>query len=89
MKSYKNIILSIDTKCIAKIILAEPSTYNALSFKMIVSLIESFKKLNLDNKVKVIIIEGQGKGFCAGHDLKERRVLKGISEYQRLFNKCS
>ena len=89
MKSYKNIILSIDKKGIAKIILAEPSTYNALSFKTILSLIEIFKKLNLDNKVKVIIIEGQGKGFCAGHDLKEIRGLKGKSEYQRLFNKCS
>ena len=89
MKSYKNIILSIDKKGIAKIILAEPSTYNALSFKTILSLIEIFKKLNLDNKVKVIIIEGQGKGFCAGHDLKEISGLKGKSEYQRLFNKCS
>ena len=89
MKSYKNIILSIDKKGIAKIILAEPSTYNALSFKTILSLLEIFKKLNLDNKVKVIIIEGQGKGFCAGHDLKEIRGLKGKSEYQRLFNKCS
>ena len=76
MKSYKNIILSIDKKGIAKIILAEPSTYNALSFKTILSLIEIFKKLNLDNKVKVIIIEVQGKGFCAGHDLKEIRMLK-------------
>ena len=50
MKSYKNIILSIDKKGIAKIILAEPSTYNALSFKTILSLLEIFKKLNLDNK---------------------------------------
>ena len=89
MKSYKNIILSIDKKGIARIILAEPSTYNALSFKTILSLIEIFKKLNLDNKVKVIIIEGQGKGFCAGHDLKEIRGLKGKSEYQRLFNKLT
>ena len=89
MKSYKNIILSVDKKGIAKIILAEPSTYNALSFKTILSLLEIFKKLNLDNKVKVIIIEGQGKGFCAGHDLKEIRGLKGKSAYQRLFNKCS
>ena len=65
MKSYKNIILSIDKKGIARIILAEPSTYNALSLKTILSLLEIFKKLNLDNKVKVIIIEGQGIGFCA------------------------
>ena len=84
MKSYKNIILSIDKKGIAKIILAEPSTYNALSFKTILSLLEIFKKLNLDNKVKVIIIEGQGKGFCAGHDLKEIRGLKVFPNLKKI-----
>ena len=52
------------------------TNYNALSSKNIKSLINIFKSLNNDNKTKVIIIEGSGKGFSAGHDLKEVRSLK-------------
>jgi len=54
----------------------EPKTYNALSFKNLRDLIKVFKKLDNDNKTKVIILEGAGKGFSAGHNLKEVKNLK-------------
>jgi len=38
---------------------------------------------------KVIILEGVGKGFSAGHNLKEVRSLKKKSKYLKLFNLCS
>jgi len=60
--------------------LNEPGTYNALSSKTLKSLINIFKRLNNENKTKVIIIEGSGKGFSAGHDLKEIRSLKNKKE---------
>ena len=41
----------------------EPKTYNALSFKNLRDLIKVFKKLDNDNKTKVIILEGAGKGL--------------------------
>jgi len=37
----------------------------------------------------VIIIEGAGKGFSAGHNLKEVQGLNKKQKYQRLFNLCS
>ena len=74
---------------ISRIKLNEPSTYNALSSKTLKSLINSLKILNNDNMTKVIIIEGSGKGFSAGHDLKEIRSLKSKSKYNKLFNLCS
>ena len=58
---------------IASIIIDEPKTYNALSFKNLNDLIKIFKQLDKDNKIKVIILEGAGKGFSAGHNLKEVR----------------
>ncbi len=61
---------------ISSIILNEPKTYNSLSFKNLNDLLKALKKLDADNKVKVIIIEGAGKGFSAGHNLKEVRGLK-------------
>ena len=73
MKENPNIILTFLAEGVSRIKLNEPSNYNALSSKNIDSLINIFKSLNNDNKTKVIIIEGSGKGFSAGHDLKEVR----------------
>ena len=67
----------------------EPKTYNSLSFKNLNDLIKVFKKLDKDKKTKVIILEGSGKGFSAGHNLKEVKNLKVRNKYQRLFNLCS
>ena len=74
---------------ISSIIIDEPKTYNSLSFKNLSDLLKSLKKLDTDKKVKVIIIEGAGKGFSAGHNLKEVRSLKNKDKYQKLFNLCS
>ena len=74
---------------ISSIIIDEPKTYNSLSFKNLSDLLKSLKKLDTDKKVKVIIIEGAGKGFSAGHNLKEVKSLKKKDKYQKLFNLCS
>ena len=66
----------INQKDISRIIINEPKTYNSLSFKNLTDLIKVIKKLDKDNKTKVIIIEGAGKGFSAGHNLKEVKGLK-------------
>ena len=79
----------VKLKDISRIIINEPKTYNSLSFKNLNDLIKVFKKLDYDRKTKVIILEGAGKGFSAGHNLKEVRNLKSKKKYQRLFNLCS
>ena len=89
MKNDSNIAVTFLEDGISRIKLNESSNYNALSSKTIKSLIGIFKRLNKDNKTKVIVIEGSGKGFSAGHDLKEIRSLKNKVKYKNLFNSCS
>ena len=84
-----NIKIINHNKNIVRIILNEPKTYNSLSFKNLNDLIKVFKKLDNNQNVKVIILEGAGKGFSAGHNLKEVRSLKKKEKYQKLFNLCS
>ena len=84
-----NIKLKKIDDSITSIIIDEPKTYNALSFKNLNDLIKALKKLDQDKSTKVIIIEGSGKGFSAGHNLKEVRGLKQKDKYQKLFNLCS
>ena len=74
---------------VSTVIINEPKTYNSLSFKNLNDLIKAFKKLDKDKKTKVIILEGSGKGFSAGHNLKEVKNLKVRNKYQKLFNLCS
>ena len=74
---------------VSNVIINEPKTYNSLSFQNLTDLIKIFKKLDRDKKTKVIIIEGSGRGFSAGHNLKEVKNLKVRNKYQKLFNLCS
>ena len=52
-------------------------------------MLKAFQKLDKDNNTKVIILEGAGKGFSAGHNLKEVRGYKNRSNHLKLFNLCS
>ena len=74
---------------IKSITLNDPKTYNSLSFKTLNELSILLKKFYADSKTRVIIISGNGKGFSAGHNLKEVKSLKTKSKYLKLFNLCS
>ena len=89
MKKFKNLKFLITKEGVARIILNDSKTYNALSLETINSLLAVLKLLNTDKKSKVIIIEGSGKGFSAGHNLKEIKLLKDKTSYKKLFSKCS
>ena len=89
MKKFKNLKFLISNQGVARIILNDPKTYNSLSLETINSLLEVFKILDSDNKSKVIIIEGCGNGFSAGHNLKEIQLLKDKDSYRELFVNCS
>ena len=84
-----NIKVINQQKDISRVIIDDPKTYNSLSTQNLNDLIKVFKKLDKDPKVKVIILEGAGKGFSAGHNLKEVEGLKKKEKYQKLFNLCS
>ena len=89
MNKIDNTIIYSYKSGISRIVINDPTTYNSLSTKTLKSLINIFKSVNNDAKTKVIIIEGNGKGFSAGHDLKEIRSLNKKSKYKKLFNLCS
>ena len=89
MQKINKVLVKSSGEGISRIIINEPATYNALSMEILKILIKRFKNLNNDKNTKVIVIEGSGKGFSAGHNLKEVRSLKKKSKYNKLFNLCS
>lgn len=69
--------------------LNRPEAYNALSRPLMSALSQALAKAEEDKAAKVIVISGAGKGFCAGHDLKEVRGISDVDEKRALFAQCS
>jgi enoyl-CoA hydratase/carnithine racemase len=89
MKKNPNIIVETLNNGISRIKLNDPKSYNSLSFETIKAFINALDSLDKNKKNKVIIIEGLGKGFSAGHNLSEIRSLNKKIKYKKLFNLCS
>ena len=64
--------------------------FNALSSAMIAALDAELAAAADDAAIRVVVVAAEGKGFCAGHDLKEMREHAGDTRWQRgLFDACS
>ena len=81
MKTILNVQVKTLENGIKLILINDPKTYNSLSSATLKSLLIVFKTLNKDNNTKVIILEGAGKGFSAGHNLKELKSFKSKKDY--------
>ncbi len=89
-----DILLRNDSGGIATLTMNSPSNLNALSDAMLAALQAQFDALATDTQTKVVILEGAGKVFCAGHDLKEmtrgRQAEDGGRAYfHDLFSRCA
>ena len=63
--------------------------FNPLSSAMIAAIADQLRAVADDGSVRVVILAASGKGFCAGHDLKEMRAHAGDKAWQRqLFDQC-
>lgn len=74
---------------IATVTLNRPAQYNALSRSLLEELRATLAELADDDGVRVVILTGSGKAFCAGHDLKEIRASAAEAEHKALFDLCS
>jgi enoyl-CoA hydratase/carnithine racemase len=74
---------------VATLTLNRGDRYNPLSLAMIAAIEEELGRIAGDQSVKAVVLAGAGKGFCAGHDLKEMRGHAGDEAWQRkLFDDC-
>ena len=69
--------------------LNRPGQFNALSSALISELQSAFDRIAADPGVRVVVLAASGRGFCAGHDLKEIRAMAAVAEVESLFARCS
>jgi enoyl-CoA hydratase/carnithine racemase len=78
-----------DARGVVVLTLDRPQAFNALSEAMLSSLQRELDALETDRSVRVLVLAGAGKAFCAGHDLREMRARPSLEYYERLFAQCS
>lgn len=69
--------------------LNRPDKFNTLSAAMMTALQHELDDIAADPSVRCVVIAANGRGFCAGHDLKEMRATPDQTYYQTLFRQCS
>jgi len=75
---------------VARIVLDQPARFNPLSSDTIAALDDALRGIAADAGVRAVVIAANGRGFCAGHDLKEMRAHAHDRGWQRrLFDACS
>ena len=87
--SPDSLVIRNDDNGVCDLTLNRPNAYNALSIECMEALINELTALSDDSSVRAIIISGSGKGFCAGHDLKEMQGVGTRPFYEKTFETCS
>ena len=77
MSKYTDLLYEVSDH-VATITLNRPDRLNAISGPMLTSISQVFRDADADRDVRVIILTGAGRGFCAGLDLKDLTSGTGI-----------
>lgn len=83
------VLLRQDDGHVAILTLNRPKAMNALSGELIDALQEEFDRLAKDEAIRVVLIQAAGRGFCAGHDLREVRSTEDYQFFDDLIGRCS
>lgn len=83
------LVLREDRAGVTTLTLNRPGQFNSLSTAMMSALQEALDAIAADASVRVVVIAGAGKTFCAGQDLKEMRATPTKDFQQALFKQSS
>lgn len=82
---FEEIALTTDERGVAHLTLERSEKHNAMSARMIAELTEAAATIAADSAIRVVVLTGAGKTFCAGGDLKwmqEQMAADGETRYR-------
>jgi len=82
-KTYETIKIQKEG-LVAKVIFCRPEVHNAFNDTLIYEMTDLFKSVREDKDLRVIVLTGEGKSFCAGADLNWMRRVKDYSYEKNL-----
>jgi methylglutaconyl-CoA hydratase len=80
---FKHLLLTIAGPR-ADVRLNRPEVHNAFNDELIAEITLAFRQLWQDDAVRVVVLSGEGKSFCAGGDLEWMRRMAGFSREENL-----
>ena len=83
------LLLRHDEDGVATLTLNRPAAFNSLSRALLTALEDQLAAIAEDGSVRVVVLAGAGKAFCAGHDLKEIGAELRHEAVHALFAQCS
>lgn len=69
---------------VAILTLNRPGQMNAINREMIAALDRALDRIEADDSLRVVVITGSGRAFCAGGDIGEMRSVQGLAYYRDL-----
>ncbi len=89
----QDILLREDIHDVTILTMNTPKSLNALSDAMLATLHQTFDNIADTPEIRAVILRGEGKAFCAGHNLKEMTAAraaddKGQAYFSDLFSRC-
>ena len=89
-----DILLREDAGAVATLTLNRPEALNPLSEEMLAELQAQFDALMHDRSIRVVVLKGAGRAFCAGHDLKQMQGHRqapdgGRAYYAQIMAQCA
>jgi methylglutaconyl-CoA hydratase len=78
------VLSSVDARGIATVTLNRPEKHNALDAVTIAALDTTFRSLERDSNVRVVVVTGAGSTFCAGADIESMRAAARASAAENL-----
>ena len=77
-----------DARGVVTLTLNDSARFNALGSEMLTALQQALDAIAQDDSVRVVVLAGAGKAFCAGHNLKDMAAHPELAWYQQLFAQC-
>lgn len=90
----EDIVLVTRQTTVAHLTMNRPAARNSLSLEMLEQMHSAIRDLGEARDVHVIVINANGPGFCAGHDLKELTAARahadqGLAFFEETMGKCA
>lgn len=83
------VLIRQDHDAICTLTMNRPKQMNLLTSEMIAAIQDALDNVAQDDGIRVVVLAANGKGFCAGHDLKEIRTLGDKHKVEALFRRCA
>lgn len=75
-----NVLFEIDSRGVAFVTLNRPEKHNSFNPALVVELTRAWERASEDPRVRIVVLTGAGKSFCAGADLEHMRAMAGVGK---------